>query len=78
MLFPIIGLTALVIALGFLPRPYLNVAAGGAGGLLYSESYIGSVLGAEAADAAIGQELGTETEAPDENSAEDSQSGDGS
>lgn len=78
MLFPIIGLTALVIALGFLPRPYLNVAAGGAGGLLYSESYIGSVLGVDAADAAIGQELETEIETPEDNSVEDSQSGDGS
>lgn len=45
LMIPLVGLTFLVIALGFLPQPFLNVAAGGAGGLLYQESYTDAVLG---------------------------------
>ncbi len=78
MLFPIIGLTILVIALGFLPRPYLNIAAGGAGGLLYSDAYVESVLGKDSTEADIGEEIGTDADGPDANSTEESQSGDGS
>lgn len=78
MLFPIIGLTALVIALGFLPRPYLNIAAGGAGGLLYSDAYVESVLGKDSPEADIGEEVGTEADGLDANPTEESQSGDGS
>lgn len=83
MLFPIIGLTVLVVALGFLPRPYLNIAAGGAGGLLYNNTYVESVLGDRSPQPEIGQEIGTTTDDAEDSSAGDSpsdkgQSGDGS
>ncbi len=70
LLFPIIGLTALVIALGIFPRPYLNIAAGGAGGLLFEQSYIRAVLG----EAAVAPETQpqTETEIEPENGSGDS------
>lgn len=81
MLFPIVGLTVLVVVLGVLPRPFLNVAAGGAGGLIYQESYIGAVLGDSSTDAEVGEEVGVD-DAAEENATESSsteakQTGDG-
>lgn len=59
---PLVGLTFLVIALGFLPQPFLNVAAGGAGGLLYQETYTDAVLGdkSENSTESHGKELPSE------------------
>ncbi|MEP0519691.1 MAG: Na+/H+ antiporter subunit D [Hyphomicrobiales bacterium] len=53
---PLVGLTFMVIALGFLPQPFLNVAAGSAGGLLYQETYTDAVLGAQAAPGEVAPE----------------------
>jgi multicomponent Na+:H+ antiporter subunit D len=78
MLLPVIGLTALVIALGFLPRPYSNVAVGGAGGLLYSGSYVDAVLGADTSSEAVGQEVDPDSATADDEPAPEGQSGDGS
>ncbi len=48
MMLPIIGLTALVIIMGVLPRPFLALTGGGAGGLIFQDSYIDAVLGQSA------------------------------
>ncbi|PCJ95656.1 MAG: Na+/H+ antiporter subunit D [Hyphomicrobiales bacterium] len=45
LLLPVMGLTVLVIAIGVLPRPFLTITAGGAGGLIFQDGYIEAVLG---------------------------------